>query len=222
MYNNLESDAIVISSQWDYWCSAFWYKQRVEGIRKDITLVEMELLCRTWYGHQLKQWYPKVIDKSEPELKAFLNELEVFESGENYNPNLLQARFEQFINSIIDKNYDNHPIYVTLDVIEKEPNIAKNYEKVPVGFTFKLQKDKQVKQIDLSKIKIDRFANSMKWNTSNHLISGIKHIAVLNLINIAKYGIFTNQTEKAKEAINLAKRINPKNELILQAEQQLK
>ncbi len=93
---------------------------------------------------------------------------------------------------------------------------------MPVGFTFKLQKDKQVKQIDLSKIKIDRFANSMKWNTSNHLISGIKHISVLNLINIAKYGIFTNQTEKAKEAINLAKRINPKNELILQAEQQLK
>jgi len=222
VYNNLDSDAIVISSQWDYWCSAFWYKQRVEGIKKDITLVEMELLRRTWYGHQLKQWYPKVIDKSEPELKAFLNELEVFESGENYNPNLLQARFEQLINSIIDKNYDNHPIYVTLDVIEKEPNIAKNYEKVPVGFTFKLQKDKQVKQIDLSKIKIDRFANSMKWNTSNHLISGIKHIAVLNLINIAKYGIFTNQTEKAKEAINLAKRINPKNELILQAEQQLK
>lgn len=222
VYNNLESDAIVISSQWDYWCSAFWYKQRVEGIRKDITLVEMELLRRTWYGQQLKRWYPKIIENSEQELKVFLNELEVFESGGNYNPNLLQARFEQLINSIIDKNFDNHPIYVTLDVIEKESNIAKNYEKVPVGFTFKLQKDKQVEQIDLSKIKIDRFANSMKWNTSNHLISGIKDIAVLNLVNIAKYGTFTNQTEKSKEAINLAKRINPKNELILQAEQQLK
>jgi len=37
---NLEPDAIIISAQWDYWCSAFWYKQRVEGYRKDIVLVE--------------------------------------------------------------------------------------------------------------------------------------------------------------------------------------
>jgi len=222
LVNNLEEDAIVISSQWDYWCSAFWYKQKVEGLRKDVTLVEMELLRRTWFGPQLNEWYPKVMGNSKQEMEAFLSELEVFESNGNYNPNLLQDRYEKLINSIIDKNFDNHPIYLTLDVIEKEQNIAKNYEKIPVGFAFKLEKDKQTRQIDLSKIKLDRFANSMKNNTSNHLITGIKDIAVLNLVNIARYGLFTNQIDKTKEAINIAKKINPKNELIMQVEQQLK
>jgi len=222
LINNLEEDAIVISSQWDYWCSAFWYKQKVEGIRKDVTLVEMELLRRTWFGPQLNQWYPKVIGNSKQELEEFLKELEVFESNGNYNPNLLQDRFEKLINSIIDKNFDNHPIYITLDVLEKEQNIAKNYEKIPVGFAFKLEKDKQTRQIDLSKINIERFAGSMKDNKSNHLITGIKDIAVLNLVNIARYGLFTNQIDKTKEAIGLAKKIDPKNELIMQVEQQLK
>lgn len=220
LVNNLEKDAIIISSQWDYWCSAFWYKQRVEGFRKDVVLIEMELLRRTWYPKQLQRWYPQVISKSKAELEAFLTELEKFESGGNYNPNLLQAAFEQFVNSIIEKNYENRPIYITLDISEREPGIARNYYHIPIGFALQLQEDmEKTKEIDMSKIKIDRFANSMKGKSDNHLISGIKDLAAINLMNVASYCILSAQEEKAIVAIDFAKKISPNNEFVKRAEE---
>jgi hypothetical protein len=86
LVDNLEPNAIIISAQWDYWVSAFWYKQKIEGYRPDITLIEKELLRRTWYLNQLKRWYPKEVYACSGTLGSYLDQLELFESGQPYDP----------------------------------------------------------------------------------------------------------------------------------------
>jgi len=55
MIDPLPKNSVIISSQWDYLCSGFMYKQIVEKYRPDIIMIEKELLRRTWYPSQLKR-----------------------------------------------------------------------------------------------------------------------------------------------------------------------
>jgi hypothetical protein len=43
MVESLEPNALLLSAQWDYFCSAFWYLQRFEGLRPDVVMIEKEL-----------------------------------------------------------------------------------------------------------------------------------------------------------------------------------
>ena len=63
MVNNLEPNPIIISAQWDYFVSAFMYKQRFEGLRADAAIIDQELLRRTWYPAKIKKLYPDIFQK---------------------------------------------------------------------------------------------------------------------------------------------------------------
>src|SRR5262249_30749704 len=125
LVDNLEPNAIVISSQWDFFCSAFWYLQRVEGYRRDVVMVEKEVVRRTWYPMQLRRWYPETIARSESELALFEEDLQLFESGKPYDRGRIQARFIAFLNSLIDRNISDRPVYLTLDVVQTEPSVGR-------------------------------------------------------------------------------------------------
>jgi hypothetical protein len=138
MLNSLEPNAIILSSQWDYFCSGFWYLQHVEGLRPDVILVEKELLRRTWYLNAIQRQSSEAIKKSAPEFLAFGEDLELFESGKPYNQVRIQARFTALLNSFVDKNISERPVYATIDVIQSESDFAKAYQKIPQGLALKL------------------------------------------------------------------------------------
>lgn len=220
LVNNLKPNAIVISAQWDYWCSAFWYKQRVEGWRKDVALVEKELLRRTWFPYQLKRWYPEMMNKSATELDAFMEQLELFESGKLYDQDVIQQRYINFINSIIEKNYGKRPIYLTMDVMQTESEVAKSYQKIPEGFAFRLEKDQKPYPVGIGNLSLTKFIASGEGKTG-HLEIGIKDVASINVANIGRYAQVNGDMQTARKAFDLALRINPANQFALQCVRQM-
>jgi tetratricopeptide (TPR) repeat protein len=214
LMENLEPDAVIISAQWDYWCSAFWYLQRVEGLRPDVALVEKELLRRTWYPKQLRLWYPEVAGICEGQIDEFEEYLERFESGKSYNSMQLQQSFMDMLNCFIDKNYPRRPIYITLDIMQTERGIADEYEKIPDGFAFRLEKEKRVYDVSVEDLDLERFINSDAGG--GHLEEGIKQTAAVNLVNIGRYAQFTKDFETARKAFNLALKIDPNNRMARQ------
>ncbi len=219
--DNLEPNAMIISSQWDYWVSAFWYKQRVENYRKDVVLIEKEILRRTWYLKQIQKWYP-ILKNNKAEIESFNEQLELFESNKPYDNVQIQTRFITMINSFIDRNIQSKPIYLTLDIMQSEPQIAENYDKVPFGFAFKLVPKGFQPRVNITNIKIDKFIAGIKEGDNNHLAIGIRQIASLNLTNIARYAIVTKQFDVAQKAIDLTLKIDNKNEMAIQAKEILK
>jgi hypothetical protein len=188
--------------------------QRVEGYRKDVSLVEKELMRRTWYPYQLKKWYPELVNQSETELQRFMKDLEQFESGKPYNQASIQANFIGLINSFIDKSYGKRPIYITLDILQTDADIAKNYEKIPEGFAFRLEKERKIYPVSLDKIDVRKFNASLKGK-EGHLYDGIKTTAATNITNIARYATMTGQMELAKRAWELAYTVDPNNPTII-------
>jgi transmembrane protein TMEM260 (protein O-mannosyltransferase) len=209
LIENLDENAIIISAQWDFWVSAFWYKQQVEGIRPDVVVVEKELLRRTWYHEQLYHWYPDIVGKSKPIMDDFLVELERFESGSEHSPQLLQKGFEAVNNSFIDLNIDERPIYITLDVLQTEPGIAKGYVKQPQGFALKILKEENKKILKLKEHDLSKFINSIEGKDDNHLYAGIKEAAALGYLNCARYSFMMGDLTNAVKYINLAYSIAP-------------
>ncbi|MFH1050812.1 MAG: DUF2723 domain-containing protein [bacterium] len=213
VFGKLEPNAIILSTQWDYWLSASWYKQRVDGFRKDVIIIDKELLRRTWYIEQLKRWYPKQINVCQKEINDYMIDLELFESGEYYNPASIQSKFINLLNCFVDNNYEKHPIYITLDVLETVPDAFQGYEKVASGFAFKLSRDKEPKKVKASDINIDKFVESIKTN-EGHLVDGIKTMAAISLVNLGRYSLMQGEKVEAKIAFEKAYQIDPANRFV--------
>lgn len=222
MTSSMEKNAVIISSQWDYFCSAFWYKQSVEHYRPDIILIEQELLRRTWYPHFLVKMYPELY-KSKQQIEIYNQELEKFEQDLEYSGAELQSRYEQLINSWIDQSIESgRPVYITAEVLQQEPKVAALYEKIPQGLAFKLVKPKAdgmpVLPLSSHKMDIKPFAASIK-NRKGHLYDGIKQMAANQILNMAQYAWMTNRMKEATEFLQKAERIDPKNRILLQLKQ---
>ncbi len=222
LVDNLDSNAIIISAQWDYWCSAFWYKQKVEGYRTDVSLVEKELLRRTWYLGQLEKWHPEITGQCSEEMDIFHEELEKFESELPYDNAEIQRRFVAMINCFIDKNYGHRPVYITMDIMQTDPDIAKDYLKIPQGFALRLEKESNF-PLSAAHIDISRFKESLSYG-SGHLIDGIRNITTANFVNIGRYALSLGQKAVAEQAFNMAIDIDPYSRLakqgLIQARQQ--
>ena len=221
--DNLGEGAVVISSQWDYWVSAFWYLQKVENYRPDIVLVEKELLRRTWYIKQFAKWYPETADKCRDAFDNYLNDLEKFESDMPINtyPNI-QENFVNLLECLIETNIDEKPVYVTFDYMNAGPDAEplKTYNIVPSGFAFKLNKDRAPIKVSFDKIYPERLIDYRK-DPRNHLEQGILETSAMNLVNIGRYALATGDKVAAEKAYKLAIEIMPDNELAVRALREL-
>ncbi|MFZ1731138.1 MAG: DUF2723 domain-containing protein [Bacteroidota bacterium] len=135
VYASLAPNALIISYQWDFWVSASYYYQQVEGERKDVTVLDKELFRRSWYLEQLRSNYPAIYEASRTEIQSFLQYLDLFEHGKPYDAAVIESTYNGMINSIIDRAYATRPVYLT---IEMEKQFAPDYVRVPEGLAFRL------------------------------------------------------------------------------------
>ena len=195
-----EKDAIIISAQWDFWVSARWYNDKIESERTDITLIEKELLRRTWYLGTMKQWYPEICSKCEPKMDLFSGQLEKFESDKAYDPRLIQSYFIDMLNCYIDSNIDTRPVYVTFDILQSEPGVGKNYVKIPEGFLIRLSKQPEQMRFDYSNLDVSKLAKSAN-SKDDELHNMTKNLALVNLKAASNYAQYANDM-KLKEIID--------------------
>ncbi|MCX8055664.1 MAG: DUF2723 domain-containing protein [Ignavibacteria bacterium] len=196
--DNLPNNSIIISSQWDYFCSAFWYLQQVEGYRKDIVLIEKELMRRTWYPYQLAKWYPEIVNMQSPEIQSYMKDLELFESGKQYDPISIQANYINVFVSIIEKNIGKRDIFLTPEILLIEPFIAKAYAQIPYGFAVKLSKQMDTLNFESIRINYDKL-NLLTKNKSYYLYDGLRLVIANNILAMNKYAQLIGGTAQSRK-----------------------
>ncbi len=188
MFDSIQPNGILLSFQWDYFVSSSLYFQFVKNVRRDVVVIDKELLRRSWYFNQLWTNYPWLVGKSQKEIDAFLKELYKFEHDTPYDASVIQARYIEMINSFIDKNIESCPIYVTFEI---EGEIGAKYQRVPEGLAFRLYKDREYHEMKPFDFK---FRDIRK---TNRLIQAIKQMYPMMLTN---RGICTAQHGRLAEA----------------------
>ncbi len=140
MFASLEPGAVILSRQWDNFCSASIYEQRVRGHRTDVTLIEKELLRRRWYLKQMARHEPELASDCADLRAQFATALAPFETGGTYDQARLQALYVDLIQCFLESAAARgRPIYVTPDALE--PGIAAGFVQVPVGLAMRLYRE---------------------------------------------------------------------------------
>ncbi len=138
MLRTLPHNAIIFSSQWDFWVAGSYYMQGVEKMRQDVLVIDQELLRRTWYLDELQANYPEFMERVAPEVERFRREVRPFDQGEPFDPNVIQSAYIGMIDAIIDRNIALRPILMTSEV---DRAMGARYGRVPSYLAYRLTSD---------------------------------------------------------------------------------
>jgi hypothetical protein len=136
VFDQLEPNAVVFSSLWDYFVSPSYYYQVVRRERPDVILIDAELLQnRSWYFIQLVHNHPEIFDSSHASVRAFLDELTKFERGEPFDFTTIKARWDGLLVDLVSNLLEKHPVYVDGRIAGQFSN---NFDAVPEGLLVRL------------------------------------------------------------------------------------
>jgi hypothetical protein len=146
--NSVEPNAIIFSYQWDYFLSASYYYQFVENFRRDIAVVDKELLRRSWYYVELESKYPGLLDGIKNNIDPFLEALKPFERKENFDANLLETLFRRLMTNLVATNINKREFYLGPEVVQNEMQkgefvLPEGYFIVPHLLMFKVTNDQK-------------------------------------------------------------------------------
>jgi hypothetical protein len=195
--NTLPENSIVFSYQWDYFISASYYFQFVENYRKDVVIIDKELLRRSWYYNQLITNYPKLLNGVKPEVDQFIEALKPFEREEQYNANLLENLFRKIMTGLVSTNIDKHDYFIAPEVVDGEMKrgefqLPEGHTLVPHLLLFKVVNTSDYVEVPLPEFKIRYDKKDDKYITS------LKRFVASMLIRRAMYELQFNKTERAK------------------------
>lgn len=215
VFKSAPENSIILSTQWDFWVSSSIYQQFVKNIRKDLIVIDKELLRKTWYIHHLQTHYPELYERSKLEFDLYLTELKKFEKNpdrytkpaadtDRQDLQKIQTAFIALLNSILDKNYKDRNFYTTFEIEQdKNEKFGKEYSRIPQGLLFKYDRSKEY--VELSHPEFE-FVITDKNDYHHNFIMNAYYNAYLNrasyLMNYEKY-------EEAEKLINKAVEVRP-------------
>jgi hypothetical protein len=130
---SIEENAAIFSYQWDYFISQSYYFQFVENYRRDVKIIDKELLRRSWYYNQLETAHPGTSSGVQKDVELFLEALKPFERGENYDSNLLETLFRRIMTGLVKTNIEKGEYYIAPEIFENE--MQRGEFSLPEGFT---------------------------------------------------------------------------------------
>jgi hypothetical protein len=208
LLNSVPPNSIIFGYQWDYFISPSYYFQFVENYRRDVVVIDKELLRRSWYFNQIENQYPKILKGTKTEIDLFLKALKPFERKENYNSNLLESLYRRIMTNLVTTNINEREFHLTPEIIDNEMQrgeftLPAGYDIVPYLLTFKVVKTKEYVEAPLPDFtfRIDKIKDKYQ--------SGLVNIVTTMLLNRAIYEKMFNRYEKIKIYIDKAKDIDP-------------
>ena len=189
--DNAAPNAMIITHQWDYFCSAFWYLQTVEGVRPDVTIIDKELLRRTWYVPYLSYRYPAAMAGAQSAAAAYAPYLQMFENNsdefmkDHAAVMAIQQRFVALLNAILQSNDGKRPVYITGEMVNEEQGFATDHRMVPAGPLIRLVRD-SITMPPFNLSRVSEIAASLKGH-NQRLDKGLREIVVVSLAQAARY-----------------------------------
>lgn len=212
LLNSMNKKSIVLSYQWDFFISASYYFQFVENFRRDVIVIDKELLRRSWYFNQIDRNFPGLLSGLRNEVNLFLEALKPFEQGENYNAQLLEGLYRQIMTKLVTTNLDKYNFYIAPELIDIEMqkgefSLPTNIYLIPDLFLFRVVKTKDYFAANEPNFKL-RFPPQR-----NYYVNFIENKVGSMLARRAIYEMQFDKIEKAKIYINKIKSDMPEYKL---------
>jgi Protein O-mannosyl-transferase TMEM260-like len=142
--SSVAPNSVILTYQWDYLTSESYYFRYVENYRRDVAVIDKELLRRSWYYKQLERNYPSSISGIHNLINSFKTALIPFEDGGSFDSNLLEKLYREIMTNLVSTNIEKRNFYIAPELFENEMQkgeftLPKGYTLVPDLFLFKVE-----------------------------------------------------------------------------------
>jgi len=202
-FSQIEPNAVVIASQWDYFISPSLYYQFIRNERRDITIIDKSLLQnRSWYFMQFQRQFPELMERIRPSANLFLEELDKFEHDIPFKFNIIQSCWQNLLSEIVEKSLPDHPVYIDAR-IDKEFSSA--YFRMPAGLFLRLTKKED------STCYKTALAPFGVWDKKQPVAKDFEQYYIAALLREANWLSKKGRTDDVKTVLTEVLRIDPGN-----------
>jgi hypothetical protein len=219
----IKPNGVLLTLDWQV-ASPFLYVQEIEGRRRDVKVVDINLLRHSWYFGYLRQAHPDLIERSRDKIESYVAELKQWEDKpEAYANNAtltlrIASKFVEMIQAFAERENKIAPVYITRDLITSADRDAeltawftRNYALVPEGLVFLLE-NKGNRFHDPGEIQWQtRGLNdgTLKFETSDVVKTKVLPAYTTMLINRGRYLALFDQDDRAIAAFKQALALDP-------------
>ncbi len=164
-----------------------------------LSVIDKELLRRSWYYNQLETNHPNLLKGINPEVEQFIEALKPFEreQKDKTNNQLLELLYRKIMTGLISTNINKHDYFIAPELVNGEMKrgefqIPEGYTLVPYLFLFKVVKTGEYVDAPLPDFKIRFDSRDDKY------ISSLKGFIGSMLISRALYEVQFNKSDRAK------------------------
>ncbi len=220
IFSTIAPDGLLLTQDWQV-VSPMFYAQEIEKSRRDVKVVDINLLRRSWYFDDLKYAHPGLIDRSRDKIDPYVDLLRQWERdpgsftrSEELTRRISMA-FLEMIQSIVRNEINIAPVYITNDVLSSDQTnayltrwIPQSYQLVPQGLVFNLATDQSFQDSPDPHLRMRGLADGTARFAKDDVVK-LKVLPVYTkmLINRGRYLALFKQHERAivafKEALTL-------------------
>lgn len=218
--STIAPDGLLLTQDWQV-ASPMLYAQEVDQRRRDVKVVDINLLRRSWYFEYLKHAHSDLIDRSRDKIDPYVQLLrqwerdpEAFARSQELSQRISMA-FLEMIQSIVRNEMRVAPVYITNDILSSDQTntyatrwIPQSYQLVPRGLVFDLGTDQGFHDSPDPQLRMRGLADGTV-RFGNDDVAKLKVLPAYTrmLVNRGRYLALFNQQRRAvlafKEALTL-------------------
>ena len=214
---------MLLTLDWEVYSPAF-YLREIEQYRRDVVMIDLNQLRRSWYFDYLRRAYPDTMRGVQREANAFLDDLRQWErDADLYRRDValnqrISSRFEDLILALVNKHATSGPVYVTRDVtsyreggsFDWAAKLAASYQFAPDGLVFQLYADRVVHELASPSLNLRGLADhSLRLDPEDVANTKVRPAYVAMFYNRGRYLAKAGHRDEAIEAFRQALSIDP-------------
>ncbi|MCZ6602678.1 MAG: DUF2723 domain-containing protein [Planctomycetota bacterium] len=120
LLETVQTDAVVFTRAWNLYAPTL-YLQHIEGVRRDVDVIDLNLLRYSWYIPYLRQSAPRTLSGLDERIARFQRLQKIWERDELPAPDghaELDSRYQRLIAGMLTEAWKaNRPVYATRNII---------------------------------------------------------------------------------------------------------
>ncbi len=222
LLSTIESNGLLLTQDWQV-VSPMFYAQEIEQRRRDVKVIDVNLLRRSWYFDYLRHAHPDLVERSREQIDAFVEILKQWErdpaafATNQLLTQRISAAFFEMLRSIVTNENRVAPVYVTQDLLfvdtmngELTKWITQNYQLVPQGLVFNLAADQSFHDLPDPHLQTRGLVDgTVRFDKDDVVNLKILPAYTSMLVNRGRYLALFNQHERAIVAFKEALALNP-------------
>ncbi|HZR05702.1 MAG TPA: DUF2723 domain-containing protein [Candidatus Udaeobacter sp.] len=229
LLSTVAPNGLLLTLDWQV-VSPMFYAQEVEQFRRDVKVVDINLLRRSWYFDYLKHAYPGLIERSREKIDGFVDNLKEWErdpgafAGSPALTERISAAFLEMIQAMVTNESKVAPVYMTNDLLSSDSVngeltrwLNQKYQLVPQGLVFNLADGQGFHDSPDVHLQIRGLADgTLRFAKTDPVNVKVIPVYTNMLINRGRYLALYGQHERAITAFEQALLLNPDSALARQ------